>query len=277
MRIAPKFSENDIEIPSLFDEYMQGYYEIQLLSTDLSIAFNKVKRVIENIHDKYIVEEIIVHMPFSLSLIEHIFISNEIYDSVCKLALSIDRLAKERNIRIHLLFHTNISKTCMIHQYIVKSIDKLINTLKDSYILLENEIVSLNNTNETPVIDLIKHIDNERLGVCIDICHIIASENALKQKTVLEKQFMGRVKSVHFSYTANSDGFKDKENTHSKQHTSLEDLANDMNKLEKLGIDVDNSIIVAEIAEADYINRPELLNELKLLHKFKGSRQNENG
>lgn len=71
---------------------------------------------------------------------------------------------------------------------------------------------------------------------------------------------------IHFSYTANNDGYISKKTTHGVGHPTEDLLLKDYKLLEQYGIG--NKQIVTEIAEYDYSYRSSQIKDIEWLEKI---------
>ena len=114
------------------------------------------------------------------------------------------------------------------------------------------------------IVKILDNFKSEKLSMCLDICHLQASESFMKCDISLTKEQIKRIKNIHFSMTVDNDGYRDKERTHGRVHDTLESLKKDLEYLEKKGIKLKKVNLVTEINEEDYQNRPDMIKELKL-------------
>lgn len=276
MKMAPKFSEADARIPECFRSYMQGYCEVQLLNSNLGLAYNKASRVIHTLSREFGVQTFIVHMPHERSLIENTLFSEQMYLETEALIEKLAALSKGLNVEICLLFHSNTSSTYVAHEYLIAHIRKVLECIKryNLKLIIENEITSLNDYSTTPIVEIAREIEDNSLGFCFDLCHWQASENVLMTKLSLPAHIRHRIAVVHFSATVDNDGFRDKPRTHGRMHTSVDSLIDDLGYLQELGIDTQRVILVTEVCETDYKERPDMLRELEMLYSINALKGN---
>jgi endonuclease IV len=142
---------------------------------------------------------------------------------------------------------------------------RLVNGTKVGF-LIENSLLDtcIRSYDRDTVVKILDNFKSDKLSMCLDICHLQASESYMKFNIPLTKEQIKRIKNIHFSMTVDNDGYIDKERTHGRVHNSIESLKNDLKYLEDKGIKLKKVNIVTEINEEDYQYRPDMVKELKL-------------
>ena len=69
--------------------------------------------------------------------------------------------------------------------------------------------------------------------------------------------------------TRDNEGYKNKEFTHGRVHTSLLACEQDLQYLKSKGIDLNSVNLVTEINELEYTSRPDMNKELDYLREIK--------
>ena len=267
MIIAPKFGEHNTHIhPEVLMDF-EGILEIQMVDKDLDASFERCRALITSSN---LINEAILHMPFGLHLIESFMMDTDNHDKLIKFIINCIRLGDSNNINIGILFHlefgSELFDICGGEQY-VRYLHSLIQDT-NVFFVFENGMVNFNCYDtkiETSFDVMHRIIDLDRAVFCLDVCHLKSHENAVNHSISIPKEIIDKIHSIHFSATLNNDGFIDKKNTHSLLHRSLADVVEEFKYLSDKGIDLDNSIIVTEITEKDYVNRPDMIKELALV------------
>ena len=72
----------------------------------------------------------------------------------------------------------------------------------------------------------------------------------------------------HFAACLDKDGVRDKPKTHGRRHRCYEDILWDMQYLRERGATLEDAAVCTEISETDYVNRPDMNQELEWLRKY---------
>ena len=106
----------------------------------------------------------------------------------------------------------------------------------------------------------------------MDICHLYCQSHIYKTEIekfieqYLEKEKCKRqVYQIHFSYTANNDGYVDHK-THGRGHNSMKELKEDYELLKKYNMA--NCNYVTEISEDDYLSRKDQIKDINMLYEL---------
>lgn len=272
MKIYPKIDDRYNGLESL-KEYIVKYkgVEIQFFNNDNIWGNYDIEKTINFVMNKISeIQEITVHPPLHDHDIEMLIEKDiNIIKTDIKKAI---KLTNQFNMKINLLYHV----TWPINKIEVSVLNKIREIVKEVEgtkvnILLEN-IHTLNENNFCTVLEICRRINSKNLKVCLDICHLHCVANIFKIdiKDLLERYISKElaeqyIYQIHFSDTKNNDGYIDKK-THGVKHDSLQDIVKDFKILKKFNIE--QRIIVTEIAEEDYINRNDQKFEIELLEKL---------
>lgn len=274
MKIYPKIDERYNGLESLI-QYTNKYrgLEIQFFNNEDIWGNYDIEKTINYVMERVPqIQEITVHPPLHTHDIEVIIEKDiNIIKKDIKKAIN---LTKRFNIRINLLYHI----TWPIYKIEVSVIEKIKEIVKEVEntnvnILLEN-IHTLYEDKKCTVLEVCRRINSDHLKVCLDICHLHCTANVFRTDI---KEFIGRyidnelakkyIYQIHFSNTKNNDGYIDKKNTHGVKHDGLNDIIKDFDILRMLNIE--ERIIVTEIAEENYIKRNDQKFEIDLLEKIR--------
>ena len=271
--IMPKISEKFEQLGGV-EEYIIKYQkaEIQYFPREeytYDIDFEPaIKHLCSMIHMK----EITIHPPLKDYDIEAVLSYNpKIIEKQLKNCV---KWSKKYNIKINLLYHTHwqMAYHNMMNIKKIKSLLKIIEG-KNVTLLIENLFLLNESSTECTALSLVKRINHPNLKVCFDICHMYCQANMydvpIEQwlKNKLNKEDMEKyVYQVHFAYTANNDGYKNKSETHGVGHPTEETLLVDWNFIKEYGMD--KKQIVTEISEKDYSNRIKQIQDIKWLEKL---------
>ncbi len=229
-----------------------GYFEFEEQIRTLLVVFPNLK-------------EVIIHTPIPFCDLEMYIAKDK--EEIFNIIERIKALTLELGIKIDLLFH--ISWKFEIEKMItVPVLMEMINSIKgfNIEILLEN--IHFTEDFLCPL-KICKLIGSNQLKTCLDICHVHCYTNMmdLDIKETLDKELNKKdaskyVYSIHFSKALNNDGYKDK-NTHGRMHDTKKSLIEDVELLYEYGMY--DSIFVPEIAEEDYENRKDQIEEINNL------------
>ncbi len=273
LNLMPKISEKFEQLGGV-EKYVEKYgkAEIQYFvreerphNIDFSVA-------IEKLCSMYKMKEITIHPPLvNYFDIEMILMYDE--NIIKNMLNQLVDLSQKLNIKLNIIFHTHWSR--VLHRVnTIKKIKELLKIVegKNITLLIENLLMIIEPRNESTALQLCKEIDNPNLRMCLDICHFHSQANIYKTdieewlESKLNKEDCEKyIYQIHFSYTANNDGYIDKKNTHGIGHPTEEALLEDYKLLEKYGIE--NKQIVTEIAEFDYSYRRSQIQDIEWLEK----------
>lgn len=210
-------------------------------------------------------KEITIHPPLANYDIEVVLMYDK---NIIKNQLEqLVELSEKFNIDINLIYHTHWN--IILHR--ANTIEKIKDLLKiiegtRVKLLVENLILINETFYECSALELCKEINHPNFKMCLDICHFYCQANIYREdindwlKNKLDKELCEKyVYQIHFSYTANNDGYKDKK-THGVGHPNRDLLIKDFRLLEEYGLD--KKQIVTEIAEKDYTNRESQIKDL---------------
>lgn len=270
MKLMPKISSK-IEQTLCMKDYIDKYerMEIQFFQDEPGNTDVNFEEIIDEYINKFDVKEITIHPPLNEFDLEYIILRDEKYlDEYVDRAI---KITKKYNIRLNLLFHTNWSFEKLkfgIAPKIKSALKKIEN--ENVYILIENLIFNHDRESCSPI-EFCEYMNHPNLKVCIDLCHLRAKSNLLKKNInefldyfVDKEKCERQVYQIHFSYAANNDGYADK-STHGIMHKDKMVLIEDVEILRKYGMG--DKIIVTEIGEKNYDERPDQRQELEWLEE----------
>lgn len=270
MNIYPKTSVNFEGLDKLIG-YVEKYKGIELQFFDENGIMEQIdiKTPVEKLLERVpSIKEITIHPPLCNYDIEHVIFKDiSIIEEQLRVCVV---LARKYNIKINLLYHTQID--------FIKHKALTIDKIKDLLKIIEGENVTLLLENlfmfdeqECTVFKLAEYINHPNLKVCFDICHMYCKANIYKTdiesfaKKYLSPEICKKyIYQVHFSHTLNNDGYIDRK-THGRVHDNIEELEYDLNLLTKYGMDKCNYI--TEVSEDNYNLRVDQLKELDMLEK----------
>ena len=273
MKIYPKISPQDYG-SEMEDRIKKSEgIEIQFFNEkDITEPFNFENEIRKNKARYPHLKEITVHPPLDDYNIELIFLKDEkiFKDQLKKLV----QLSKELNLELNIIYHTYMP----VRQYIATKLDvrieKYLKMLKGTRVtvLIENLFMMLDEKEECSAIEICKHINHPNLRCCLDTTHIHCKANILKKDfyEMINKELNSQdcekyIKQIHFAATLNNDGYIDKK-THGRKHPNIQELKNEYDWLEKLGLADKNYI--TEVSEEDYYSREKQLEEIMMLEEI---------
>lgn len=247
-----------------------GGTEIQMLTWEDIDYLNEI--IDKMMNEVPSIQEITVHPPliedFNFEVLSYANFEEEIKRVKC-----ITELSEKYNIKMNLLYHTRWDYECWKSSGEIERMNQLVGMIKNTQvtILIEN-IYSMVDKEDSAVLKIAREIDNEKLKVCIDICHLHCQANIFKMdfeeflNNYLNKEDCKKyVYQIHFAGTLKNDGYIDKA-THGRKHDSIESLSEDYNVLKKY--DMDDKIIVSEVSEDDYSTRIDQIAEIQMLNSL---------
>ena len=271
MIIYPKTCEklNGINVLKQYVEKYKGI-EIQLLSYEdtKQITYNTIKKLKFEIPT---VGEITIHLPIREDFNFEALAFAKLDEEKERLSVLIN-VSKELNLKINLLYHTRWNYESWISSGAIERMKELLSLIRNTNvnILIEN-IFSIVERKECAVFKVAKHINNEHLKVCLDVCHLHCEANIFKipfdefLHSYLNKDDCQKfIQQIHFAGTLNGDGLIDKK-THGRVHDTWESFEEDYNILKQFGIE--DKIIVTEVSEDDYSTREDQIKEIEMLMK----------
>ena len=270
MNIYPKTSVNFEGLDKLIG-YVEKYKGIELQFFDENGIMEQIdiKTPVEKLLKRVpCIKEITIHPPLCNYDIEHIIFKDiSIIEEQLRVCVA---LARKYNIKINLLYHTQID----FIKHKALTIDKIKNLLKiieGENVLLILENLYMFDEKECTVFKIAEYIDHPNLRVCFDICHMYCKVNIYKTdiesfaKKYLELELCRKyIYQVHFSYTVDNDGYIVRK-THGRVHENIEKLKYDLDLLAKYGME--KCTYITEVREDNYDLREDLVNELEMLEK----------
>ena len=267
-KIAPKLAAEMDTVPPALQQYMGTMAEFPLRSYD-SIDDAAWRHVVE-VHN---LREVVLHAPFRQHLLEDACLSASLRPVVEAYFLRQCEFADSAGVDIRILFHTCATVESALNLNLYAALNDLLHTLDSCprvSLLVENTIVGLDlgrkRIEEDPITEILLRTPANKVGMCFDLCHYLASKNAVHDEYVFSPTWLSRIYSVHFSETRNNEGYIHYAETHGCPHTSKHGVARDLCILKDLGIDLSRVYIVTEITERDYSTREAEAQELAWLH-----------
>lgn len=271
--LMPKISEKFEQIGGL-EKYIEKYKkaEIQYFAKEEKPHNIDFSIAIEKLCSMYQMKEITVHPPLTNNFdIEVILMYDE--QILRNLLEQLVYLSEKLYLKLNIIFHTHFSLE--IHKFLtLEKIRNLVKILEGTNvkILIENLFLLTEPRNQMSALELCKEIDHPNVRMCFDICHMYCQTNMYKtnieswMESKLDKEDCEKyVYQVHFSYTANNDGYINKKTTHGVGHPTEDLLLKDYKLLEQYGMV--NKQIVTEIAEVDYNYRSAQIKDIEWLEK----------
>jgi len=270
MIIYPKLDEklNGINFLKQYVEKYKGI-EIQLLSFDcIDIAYDVIKKYKAEIPT---LEEVTIHLPLVEEFNFEALAFAKLDEEKERVSVLINA-SKELNLKINLLYHTRWNYNTWLSSGAIERMQELLSLIQNTNvnILIEN-IYAVVEREECAVFKVAKHINNNHLKVCLDICHLHVEANMFKEPfdefidSYLNKDDCKKfIQQIHFAGTLNGDGLIDKK-THGRMHDSWRSFEEDYSILEQFGIE--DKKIVTEVSEDDYSTRVDQIKEIEMLMK----------
>lgn len=265
--LMPKISEKIEQIGGV-EKFIEKYgkAEIQFFPRKPEPHEIDFSKMIEYLCSTYNMKEITIHPPLKDYDIEVVLM----YDiNIIKNQLEqLVYFSNKFNINLNLIYHTHW-KMSLHRANTVSKIKELLKIIEGTRvkILVENLFMMDEDFNECTVLQLCKEIDHPNLRMCLDICHFYCQANMYREsienwlsKKLNKADCEKYIYQIHFSYTANNDGYKDKKNTHGVGHPTKELFIKDYKLLQEYGIA--EKQIVTEIAEKDYSYREAQIKDL---------------
>lgn len=273
MIVVPKIGESNIIINPLVLDVIDTKVEIQMTTKNLEVSWTKCLNVIHNLSMHKDLDEIVVHMPFSLHTFE-LYASSIEHQKILKQFIRwVEDCSRVYSIKIGILMHQEASLELI--ETIPRGLDVIMEILdyiysKDVYFLVENCLPCLNSFDNSriPAFDLLNVVKHEKLLSCIDVCHARCYEFVLKKPFIIPESIVHRVQWIHFANVLDCDGYRDKK-THGRKHGGVFQIERDLEFLRLRSIDIDAIPIVTEISEDDYKACPDMLEEISFLHSIR--------
>lgn len=270
MIICPKIGEYDIDIHSELKPYLNKKFEIQMNTKDLIIGTKGCLNVIDSVRNIRQVSEVIIHMPFQYHTFELFMMFKSKLIQLYKMMDMVMGYSMVSDIKIGILFHSELGFDYIINNEMRDFIINLIKYLGNSnvYFLVENVLPDLTGPfiDKVSSFELLAKVNHPKLLGCFDICHFRASENVIKHSIEIPKAIIPMIHEIHFSATLNGDGYIHKKETHGVCHVDRTDFDRDFNLISVFDIgEPDDLIVVAELSEADYSHRYNMMAEMDML------------
>ena len=261
----PKIDENQYIGEQDFLKYINDKLEIQLLNANFMVSFESVKYIISRLPNlKYIV----LHLPERYVDIGFLHSCYKYEVQFIKLIVECIKYTTDKDLYIDILFHGRMNYTAFEDIDGIEFLEFITRLVRDTKVgfLIENSLFDtcIKDYSRDTVVKIFDNFKSDKLSMCLDICHLQASESYMKQDISLTKEQIKRIKNIHFSMTVDNDGYIDKERTHGRVHDSVESLKKDLKYIEEKGIKLKKVNLVTEINEEDYQNRPDMVKELEL-------------
>ena len=270
--IMPKISEDFNQLGGVepFIEKFQKA-EIQYFPRKEQIHEIDFEPAISKICNMFNMKEITIHPPLKDYDIEAVIL----YDKgiIERQLNQCVELSEKYKIKLNLIYHTHW-QLCYHKDLTIDKIREVLKLIegKNVTLLIENLFMMNESRTECTTLNLVKEINHPNCKMCFDICHMYCQANMYQVpiedwfKNKLNKDDCERyVYQVHFSYTADNDGYKVKK-THGVGHPTEDLMLVDWDFIERYGMG--KKKIVTEIAEEDYTNRVSQIQDLKWLEKL---------
>lgn len=259
MIIVPKFGENIFLEKRENLDLIEDKIEIQLLDENIRNWNNYVNGYLSFKR----LNEMTIHVPLSMVSLEVIYMNSELRSCFEQFISFLDVVTINQDIKFNILCHFSLKLKEMQLSGLYDWINYLFRRTSNNNIKLvfENSVVILGYLNGSLLMDVINSFNEKRVSFCFDICHYLILRNLFGNKLNFPRELFKRCSQVHFSYTKD-DGLKD---NHGIVHPDIESCKKDLLLLKDLNIDFKNTLIVAEINEKDYYNRPDLIKEMEYL------------
>lgn len=269
MLFVPKLDASRPTVDKSVAQYLNGRAEFHLNSYSDSELTNVLL-----IADAQHLNEIVLHAPFGKHALEIVCMSDALYAEAEKLVRVLSDWEKKLSRSVTLLYHVSLPVDSLIH---LSVLEKFIHLLDISSIkfLLENSYANLSagkkRMQEDPILYVLEGVSDNRVSMCFDLCHHMASRYVLKEEYSFNEGWSMYITQVHFSDTKNCEGYIHSDMTHGRAHTNMWEVARDLCQLRAYGIDLSKAAIVTEISEGDYLLRPEQVRELRMLYQAEKS------
>lgn len=273
MNIYPKTCRNFAGLENLMP-YIEKYkgVELQFFDENGIMAPFEFRSVIDSIMQKIPdLKEITIHPPLNHYDIECV-IAKDINIIKNQLKIMVE-LSKRYGIKLNIVYHTLID----FNNHKELTLDKiweLLEILKGSDVRILIENIFMFFEDKCTAYQIAEYFDSPNLRVCFDICHLYCRANIYKEsvyecaKKYLDPELCKKYTyQVHFSYTANNDGYIDHK-THGRGHNNIEDLKRDCELLKEYNMDKCN--YVTEISEDDYSTRKDQIKDIEMLYELFG-------
>ena len=270
LNIMPKIDENQYIGEQEFLKYIDDRLEIQLLHENYMVGFESVKYIISRLPNlKYVT----LHLPERYVDIGFLHSCYRYEVQFIKLIVECIKFTSDKDLYIDILFHGRMNYTAFEDIGGIEFLKYITYLVRDTKVgfLIENSLFDtcISSYEKDTVVRILDAVKSDKLSMCLDICHLQASESYMQSDFELSKEQKKRIKNIHFSMTVENDGYRDKARTHGRVHDSLESLKKDLKYLEDKGIKLKKVNLVTEINEEDYQNRPDMIKELELFEQLK--------
>lgn len=268
--VLPKIDTNNCRNIGPELDFLIGYagVEVQLLSEDLVAEAESVMNLLAVYPN---LRYVCLHMPFSLVNLGFVMCCSVHSLAVNTLLDYLLTMSADSGVEFDVLFHlrTVISEFCALggEDYLL-CLDEKVSGSKVS-LILENSVMPL--TCPMDKADTINYLFSKRsfsnIFACLDICHLRLSERIWGTSLNFSPGYLAAIRNIHFSYVDTSYlYFKDM--GHSDPHPSLSSVIEDMAYIKSRGLLLEDLRFVLEVTERDYVNRPNLKYEIRLLEGY---------
>jgi hypothetical protein len=268
MKIIPKIADSDYNNLDYIKHFISDTdsVELQMLDSDFLSSFNKCRIIL----DRYTnINYVVLHVPFSMLNIESYLCNRETERSFVQLIVESIKYSLSRDISIDILFHC----ACRAMDFgsmggfsFLNHITAIASGTPVSF-LIENSIINPNMDDKEMTVEesILVNTKYTNINFCFDLCHWQSSEYMISEELEIPVVMLNKLKNIHFSFTRNHEGFKNKVRTHGVSHYEDLGILRDLNYIKRKGIDLNKVNVVTEINESDYIHRPDMTKEIKLL------------
>lgn len=266
MRIVPKIAADIPTVPESIIPYLHDRVEFHL-NGYTAVEFGNMRTIIQ----EHALKDVVIHAPFGRHDLDVVCLSQKLYEEASICASIFSDWAAEFGIRITLLFHTSMSVEALKQLPVVERFNKLIQETSINY-LLENSFADpstgIRRLKEDPILYILERVPEERVSMCFDLCHHMASSYILHEEYKFQEEWAKHITQIHFSDTKNYEGYIHFHTTHGRVHDNVWEVARDLCQMESYGIDLGKAHIVVEVSEVDYHTRSDQAQELSYLHRL---------
>lgn len=267
-KIYPKI-DSEFRGMHVLKKYIEKYkgVELQIQEVDVNHSFLCTDLIETLLLFCPNVREVTIHTPLEDYDLEMILLYDK--NILLNQLAELKELALMHDLRINLLYHT--SWELETHQkYTITLLQEVLSSIKGFPVYLMIENVYANLEKKCNILRLCKFMGDSQLIGCLDLCHLYCLAHIYKTDidsfldTYLTKEECSKyIHQIHFSYTANEDGYKDHKWTHSVMHPTISEMVRDVEFLYKYGMYDKN--FVTEIREKDYNTRKDQIKEIDTL------------
>lgn len=272
MNIVVKLGEHNFSLNKNLRECIESKIEIQMLTKDLLKSLSNCRKVLEHVTSFTELDEVVLHLPFSLHTWDIYVASSILQDDLKKFIDVVKEMSYKYDIKVGILFHQESSLELIETVSGYGVIHDILNYCDSDrvYFLVENCLPCLNQSDvyTLPAFELIEKVNHPKMLCCLDVCHMRCYENILGTSLVVPSSIADSVRWVHFSDTIMNDGYKDKK-THGVAHNHLYRALRDIALLLECGVSVSEVGLVTEVWESDFQVCENTIQEVDILRTIR--------